>query len=158
MDPFSIIASTLTVLGATITTSKALIDLISNITNSPNELLAASNEITDLRLVLTSIGESITQEELLLQTVQPVLAVGQLAITDNVPAAAPEAPRLVQRAQDKLAEIENVVRKYAALQNVRGIGVLGRVRFLNGSKLRTLRDDLRSLKLDIAAHFSVKGK
>jgi hypothetical protein len=158
MDPLSIIGFTITAVGATITVSGSLVDLISHINNIPNELLATSNDVTDLRLVLTNIEESIAQEQLLLQTLRPVLAAGQLAITENVPAAAPEAPSLVQRARDKLTEIEDVVRKYTALQNVRGIGVLGRVRFLNKGKLRTLRDDLSRIKLDIATHFSVKGR
>jgi hypothetical protein len=158
MDPLSIIGLTVTFLGASIKVSEGVVNLISNVKNSPNDLLQTSNDVTDFRLVLVNIEESIRQEETLLQTLRPVQGLGQLTIENHVPAAAPEAPTLIQRAEHKLVEIEEVVRRYRQAQSAKGVIALSRVWALDRSKLRTLRDDLRSMKLNIATHFSVKGR
>ena len=158
MDPFTLIASAITVVGACIHVSEGVIKLISQIKNTPNELLQTSNDVTGFRLVLVNVEESIRQEEVLLQTLIPTRGRGQRTITNHGSAAAPEAATLLQRAQDKVVEIEEVVKKYRKLQNGRRLGVLGRVRIVNMNNLRTLRDDLRGLKLNIATYFSVKGR
>jgi hypothetical protein len=158
MDPFSIIASTITVLGACITVSEGVINLIGRIKNTPNELLQTSNDVTDFRLVLFNIEESIKQEETLIQLLRPTRGLGQRTITNHVPAATSEATTLIERAQSKLAEIEEVVKRYNHVQNAKGLGSLRRVRTLNIGALRVLRDDLRSMKLNIATYFSVKGR
>lgn len=158
MDPLSIIASTIAVLGATIKVSEGVAKIINSFNHLPNELIATSNDITDIRLVLAGIEESVVQEEALFRALGLAQIPGQLAITNNVPAAVPEAPSLVQRAQEKLIEIEDVIRKYRALQNTKGIGVLGRIRLLDRSKLSMLRNDLSRIKLNIVTHFSVKGR
>jgi hypothetical protein len=158
MDPLSIIGLTITVVGASIKISEGVANLIGHTKNTPTELLQTSNDVTDFRLVLVNVEESITQEETLFQTLRPVQALGQLTIANHVPAANPEAPNLVQRGHRKLVEIEEVVRSYRQAQNAKGLGALGRIRKLDKGKLRTLRDDLRSMKLNIATYFSVKGR
>jgi hypothetical protein len=158
MDPLSIIASTITVLGACISVSEGVINLISHIKNTPNKLLQTSNDVTDFRLVLSNIEESIRQEETLIQLLRPTWGPGQRNITNHVPAATPEATTLIERAQSKLVEIEEVVKRYNHLQNVKGLGSLRRVRTLSMGSLGVLRDDLRSMKLNIAMYFSVKGR
>jgi hypothetical protein len=158
MDPFSIIASTITILGACISVSEGVINLIGRIKNTPNELLQTSNDVTDFRLVLFNIEESIKQEETLIQLLRPTRGLGQRTITNHVPAATPEATTLIERAQSKLVEIEEVVKRYNHVQNAKGLGSLRRVRTLNIGALRVLRDDLRSMKLNIATYFSVKGR
>jgi hypothetical protein len=158
MDPFSIIASTITVLGACIRVSEGVIKLIGSIKNTPNELLQTSNDVTDFHLVLFNIEESIKQEETLIQLLRPTRGLSQRAITNHVPAATPGATTLIERAQSKLVEIEEVVKRYNHVQNAKGLGSLRRVRTLNIGPLRVLRDDLRSMKLNIAMYFSVKGR
>jgi hypothetical protein len=158
MDPLSIIASTITVLGACISVSEGVINLISHIKNTPYELLQTSNDVTDFRLVLSNIEESIRQEETLIQLQRPTLGLAQHTTTNHVPAATPEATILIERARRKLVEIDEVVKKYNHLQNAKGLGSLRRVRTLNTGSLRVLRDDLRSMKLNIATYFSVKGR
>src|SRR5271170_1962959 len=145
MDPLSIIASTITVLGACISVSEGVIKLISHIKNTPSELLQTSNDVTDFRLVLFNIEESIRQEETLIQTLRPTWGLGQRTITNHVPAATPEAKTLIERAQSKLVEIEEVVKRYNHVQNAKGLGSLRRVRTLNMGSLSVLRNDLRSI-------------
>lgn len=52
-DPFSIVAVTDTGMGV----AKSLTKIIQNLRNAPSELLALSNEVWNLRLVLEDISE-----------------------------------------------------------------------------------------------------
>lgn len=54
--------------------------------------------------------------------------------------------------------MQEVVRRFTELQNATAFGAFARIRVLDRRKLKILRDDLNSLKVSIASHFSVKGR
>ena len=158
MDPLGAIASTITVVAATIKVSEGILAVISSIRYLPDELLATSNDVTDFRLVLVYIQDAIVQEESLVNALLQAQPGGQLAIDANLPAAAPQAKSMVQQAQNKLSEMEEVVRKTRAIQNAKGFAAFGRIRLLERTKMRLLREDLNNLKVNINAHFTVKSR
>lgn len=63
MDPISIVGISIALVGASLNVSEGLVKLISHIKNTPNELLQASNDVTDFRLLLLNIEDSIRDEE-----------------------------------------------------------------------------------------------
>src|SRR2546430_13602330 len=64
MDPLSMTASVVTLLGAT----HAVLRLIRDVQGAPDELLLLGNEITDFKGVLSNIRGSATQEQALIST------------------------------------------------------------------------------------------
>jgi hypothetical protein len=138
MDPLGAIASTVTLVGATIKVSEGVPTSIGSIRYLLDELLATSNDVTDFRLVLVSIQDTIAQEELLVGGLEQGHSGGQLAIDGNMPAAAaPQASTMVQEAQNKRPEIEEVVRKTKTIQNTKGFAALDRIRLLKRTKTAT---------------------
>lgn len=105
MDPFTLIASTITVLEVTVKVSDKVVRLIANGKNLSNELIAVSNDVTDFRLVLAAIEEAAVKERGLMASLNSGLGSRALVIEDITPAATAAAPDMIQRAHDKLLEI-----------------------------------------------------
>ena len=85
-DPLSITASIIAVIGAAEGLSKTIAK-IRNIQNAPSELLALTNEISDLRLVLGEVESYITQTQLQmpsepLQTMSGLLERGKAYLSE----------------------------------------------------------------------------
>jgi hypothetical protein len=159
MDPISIVGITIVLVGASLNVSEGLVKLMSHIKDTPNELLQASNVVTDFRLLLLNIGDSIRDEERLWRMVRSQ-SHPRLSLSDPSynPAAAPEMQTLLRRAEARLNELQEVVRRFTELQNASAFGTFARIRMLGRRKLKILGDDLNSLKVSIASHFSVKGR
>jgi hypothetical protein len=149
MDPLSIIASSITLITASIAASEVVVSFISGIRNLDSELEATSQDVTDFRNVLLELAENMRLEALLLQSTETVGSVR--AIAGRVPAASTEAQARIRRTRNKIVEIEVSVRR------ISGSTLRGRFRILERKRLAILREDLRELKLSLSAHFSVKA-
>lgn len=68
MDPLSIITSSITLLGASISASEAIVSFISGIRNLPAELLATTTDVAEFRAVLVELEASVRLEDLLLRS------------------------------------------------------------------------------------------
>ena len=138
-DPLSIIASILAVIGAAETLGKTL-NRIRDLMNAPDEVLALSNEISDLTIVLKHVETSIAAAD------GPVTHVEHLK----------HISVLIKRAQSKLGQLEKIMHDH--LGEVGGANrrsSLLRLQWaLLKTKVNTLRVDLRDIKLSIIAQIS----
>ena len=133
-DPLSITTSIIAVIGAAETVGKTL-NRIRDMTNAPDEILALSNEISDLTVVLKHVETYATAAD--------------RAVTS--PEHLEHILVLAKRAQSRLAQLERVMHKYlpgpvAASWR----SSLSRFRWAClKTKINGLRVDLRDIKLSI---------
>lgn len=158
MDPFTIIVSTLTVLELTIKVSEKTVRLLTNGKNLSNELIAVSNDVTDFRLVLVAVEKAAVEERRLMATLNSGLDSPTLAVEGITPAATTAAPDMIQRAHDKLLEICEYVRKLQNIRDAKGLAMVGRIRLLERSRLKTLREELQGMKGNISSYFAVRSR
>ena len=125
--------------------------MINNVKNAPNEYLQTSNEVTDFRVIIFDIEESIKQEETLLQLAYWARA-GKV---DSLPVARPEANKIVERARDNLVNMEELIKSYT---QKKGSKLLSRLRMDHLASVRSLRHELRDIKVTLTAYFAVKGR
>lgn len=150
MDPLSIVASSITLIGATIATSEAILSFISGIRNLDAELDATSQDVANFRHVLVELEESTRIEELLLRSLPQDVPPTLQEIADRVPATSSEVLARVRQSQNKLADIETSVRRISSVALMRNF------RLLERKKLARLRQDLRDIRLNLSAQYSVK--
>ena len=133
-DPLSIIASIIAVIGAAESVGKA-VNRIRDITNAPDEVLALSNEISDLTVVLKDLEIYVTATD---GAAIPLENLEHLSV-------------LVKRAQSRLAQLEQVMHNH--LPEPGGANrrsSLFRPQWaLLKRKVDGLRVDLRDIKLSI---------
>ena len=133
-DPLSIIASIIAVIGAAESAGKAL-NRIRDIMNAPDEVLALSNEISDLTVVLKHV-----------ETYIPAAngAVISLEYLEHLSV-------LVKRAHSKLAQLENIMHDHLPESGGanRRSSPLRLWWALLKTKVNGLRVDLRDIKLSI---------
>ncbi|KAI4174725.1 MAG: hypothetical protein LQ343_002096 [Gyalolechia ehrenbergii] len=138
MDPVSVAASLLTLLGAAATAGRAL-DRLSSLKHAPDHLIALVNEVSDLRVVLHNVRDAV---QVRAKTTQEC---GNLA-------------HIVHRASVKMSELNRLI--YGNLVKTGGTGCnsladedtvkASRRAFLRHSgKIRALKDDLQELKLSL---------
>lgn len=155
MDPFTILVSTITVVGATIKVSEKVVKLVTNCKHLSDELISVLNDVTDFRLVLTVIEETPVEERRL---VASGLDSRTLAIEGITPAATTGAPDMIQRAHDKLLEICEYVQKLQNMRDAKGWATVGRIRLLERSRLKTLKEELQEMKRNISSYFAVRSR
>ena len=151
MDPLSIIASSIAIIGAAISSSEVIISFISGIRNLPAELETTSRDVAEFRTVLLEVESSVRLEEVLLQALPDGLTGRLTAILPQLPAASTDAFERIKAIGGKLSEIDASVKRISSSE------YLGRLKLLERKKLQVLRQDLRDIKLSISAHFSVKS-
>ncbi|KAL9017831.1 MAG: hypothetical protein Q9185_004846 [Variospora sp. 1 TL-2023] len=138
MDPISVAASLLTVLGAAATAGRAL-DRLSSLRHAPDHLVALVNEISDLRVVLHNVRDAVQGRA---KTSQEC---GNVAY-------------IVQRASQKMSELNRLIYGNLVKTPSSGCHSLGdddtikasRTKFLRHSgKIRSLKDDIQELKMSL---------
>ena len=133
-DPLSVIASIIAVIGAAESIGKA-VNRIRDMTNAPDEVLALSNEISDLTVVLKHVETYITAADC---AVIPLENLQHLSV-------------LAKRAQSRLAQLEQIMPNH--LPEPGGANWRSSLRrpqwALLKSKADRLRVDLRDIKLSI---------
>ncbi|KAL8687366.1 MAG: hypothetical protein Q9218_006442 [Villophora microphyllina] len=141
MDPISIAASLLTVLGAAATAGRAL-DHLSSLRHAPDSLIALVNEVSDLRVVLHNVRDAVQERT---KTSQQC---GNLSF-------------IVQRASQKLSELNRLI--YGNLLKTGGCNSLddddtikaSRLAFLRRSgKIKSLKDDIQGIKMSLLISMS----
>ncbi|KAI4125496.1 MAG: hypothetical protein LQ338_004198 [Usnochroma carphineum] len=138
MDPVSVAASVLTVLGAAATAGRAL-DHLSSLRHAPDHLVALVNEVSDLRVVLHNVRDVVQSRA---ETSQKC---GNLAF-------------IVQRASEKMSDLNRLIYGNLVKTSSTGCSSLGdddtikasRTAFLRYSgKIRSLKDDIQEIKLSL---------
>ena len=133
-DPLSIIASIIAVIGAAESVGKA-VNRIRDIKNAPNEVLALSNEISDLTVVLKHVETYVTAADCALISRQNLEHLSILA----------------ERAQSRLAQLGRIIHNH--LQEPGGVNRRSSLLRLQWPLLKTkvdgLRVHLRDIKLSI---------
>ncbi|KAH0559647.1 hypothetical protein GP486_003838 [Trichoglossum hirsutum] len=148
MDPLSVSASVVTLLGAT----QAVLRLIRSVRGAPDELLLLGNEITDFRGVLSNIRGSAVEEQALVTTTGPFPdGQSQPATTEA------EVEAWTQRAQNKLSELEALIKKATKARNTSGVGVKKRIWLKERSRLKVMREELKDIKLNLGLYFCIKS-
>ncbi|KAL8997543.1 MAG: hypothetical protein Q9169_003238 [Polycauliona sp. 2 TL-2023] len=137
MDPISVAASVLTVLGAAATAGRAL-DRLQSSRQAPEHLLALVNEVSDLRVVLHNVRDAVQERT---KTSQEC---GNLGF-------------VVQRATLKLSELNRLI--YGSLLKTNNGGdalddddaiKASRRAFLRyGSKIKSLQGEIRDVKMSL---------
>jgi hypothetical protein len=152
MDPFSILVSAITLTGTTIEVSKAILRLVGAVQNAPDDLASLSNDISDFTVILSNIRESAIQERLCYDAGQPLPVGGSSA------AATTEAVTLTRRAQNKLRDVESLVERVTKRRDDNVVSLQYRVWLRERGRLRTLREELKASKLNLALYFSTKSR
>ena len=133
-DPLSIIAGIIAVIGAAQSVGRTL-NRIRDITNAPNEVLALSNEISDLTVVLKNVETYVTSAD------------GAAISPENLE----HLSVLARRAQSTLAQLERIMHNH--LPEPGGAIRRGSLLRLQWALLKPnvdgLRVDLRDIKLSI---------
>ncbi|KAI4184709.1 MAG: hypothetical protein L6R41_004570, partial [Letrouitia leprolyta] len=138
MDPVSVAASVLTLLGAAATAGRAL-ERLSTLKHAPDNLVALVNEVSDLRVVLHNVRDAVQER------VKTSQECGNLAY-------------VVHRASVKMSELNRLI--YGNLVKTGGTGCnslaeedtvkASRRAFLRHSgKIKALKDDLQELKMSL---------
>lgn len=133
-DPLSVFASIIAVIGAAEAVGKIL-NQIRDTSNAPDEILALSNDISDLTVVLRSVETYATTAD------------SEVTFLDHLEYISV----LVKRAQSKLTQLEQIVHRHLPeLGGSKWRGPLLRTQwaFLK-PKINALRLDLRDIKLSI---------
>ena len=142
MDPLSIAASIIALIGAAKQVAVGL-DKVASLRGAPAAVLALNNELSDLRLVLNEA------EPLLLMH-------GRSDVRTPADISTPlDGDRLklsVNRAKDRLVELE-VILQNRLMTRMGAVDRLGWV--MEQSKVRKALDDLRTVRLNIAAMLGV---
>ena len=140
-DPLSIAASIIAVIGAAESVGKTLTK-IRNIRNTPSEVLALINEISDLRVILGDFEGYIAQN-----TASPQLLEKQLN----------HMSILLQRAKDRLLELDQLVEYRLLTPESRSdqIRVSRRKWARSQDTVKRFRRSLRDIRLNIVAQMVV---
>ena len=133
-DPLSIMSSIIAVIGAAESVGKA-VNRIRDIKNAPNEVLALSNEISDLTVVLKHVETYVTATDRAVISRQNLEHLSVLA----------------KRAQSRLAQLEQIMHnQLPELGGTNRRSSLLRLQWpLLKTKVNCLRVDLRDIKLSI---------
>ncbi|KAL8956008.1 MAG: hypothetical protein Q9183_006451, partial [Haloplaca sp. 2 TL-2023] len=133
MDPVSVAASVLTVIGAAATAARTL-DHLSSLKHAPDTLVALVNEVSDLRVVLHNVRDAVQDRAKSSQEC------GNLSF-------------IVQRASSKLSELNRLI--FGNLLKTDGLGDddtirASRTAFLRHSgKLKSLKEDIQEIKMSM---------
>ena len=76
---------------------------------------------------------------------------------DGIAAANLQAQGMLKRARDKLIEIEDLSRRAQAAQMSKKVLLL-RMKLLATDKIGVMRQELREIKINISAYFSIRGR
>ena len=139
-DPLSIIASIVAVIGVAESAGKTL-NRIRNLMNAPDEVLALSNEFSDLTAVLRHVETYVTA------------ANGAVISPEHLQ----HLSVLVKRAHSKLAQLEQIMLNHLPRpEGANRRGSLLRLRWaLLKPKVNGLRVDLRDIKLSIIVQITI---
>ncbi|KAL8868130.1 MAG: hypothetical protein Q9174_005196 [Haloplaca sp. 1 TL-2023] len=133
MDPVSVAASVLTVLGAAATAARTL-DHLSSLKHAPDTLVALVNEVSDLRVVLHNVRDAVQDRA------ESSQECGNLSF-------------IVQRASSKLSELNRLI--FGNLLKTDGLGdddtiKASQTAFLRHSgKLKALKEDIQEIKMSM---------
>jgi hypothetical protein len=152
MDPLSILASAITLTGATLEVTKRIVRIVKAVRSAPADLLCLNNEVSDFAVILSNIQESAIQERALLETGEPTSA------TTSSPAATAEATTLTQRARTKLLDVEAIVAKATKNRPDNSIVLQHRIWIRERGRLKSLREELKDAKYNLALYFSTKSR
>lgn len=142
MDPLSITAATLALIGAANQVAVGLSKLAS-LKGAPAAILALNNEVSDLRLVL--------------QEAEPLLLKHKQATAPSQPTCPQkmvDATFLlsIERAKEKLLDLESVIQNRLMTR----LGAIDRLGWLREQdKVRKAQTDLRTVRLNITAALGV---
>ena len=153
-DPFSIVASTVTVTGAVITVADTILSFISQLRNAPDEITFLQNDVTDTRLILSNIKDNAGED----RSLDARLALPDPGGVYGNPENISKAQYLIKRIERVLLEIDSTLREVTKSRTLGRATVHQRAWILHRSKLRSLRQELRELKTSVAVHFSASSR
>jgi hypothetical protein len=144
------VASGLTVAGAAITIADAVLTIISQMRNAPEEILFLHNDVTDARLILSNIRENSSQD----QSLQARLALPDNAGVYGDPENIAKTEFLIRRIERVLMQIDSALKDVTKSKYLGRVTIHQRAWMLSRTRIRSLRSELRELKTSIAVHFS----
>lgn len=153
-DPLSIIASAITVVGASITVADTIISLISKLRNAPEEVKFLQNDVTDTRPLLSNIKQNVGQDRAL----DARLAIPDTGNLLGSPENIAKAEFLVQRIEQVLMEIDLALRSVTKPRTLNVVCINHGSWAMNRNRIKSLRVDLQELKNSLAIHFSASSR
>ena len=148
MDPLSLVASIITVIGAGGQVTKT-IQKLASLKDAPNIIFALNNEISDLRLAVVAVQDVLRKQQSS-HIPSPGNRSGEVNIDASIASSLVQANKKVQ----ELEILHNRLKKI--IPNSSGLSFKKRATWLREqSNLKHLREDLRSARLKIAATLSI---
>ena len=140
MDPLSLTASIITLLAAGGTVIQGL-ERLSSLRAAPNIILALNTEISDFRLAIVELSNSLQREP-----------VNSNNISWNTQAFSTELLPILHRARNKLIELESLIEYRLILRENNGSIRLNKTAWLwEQQKLKMLQKEFRSIKINVIA-------
>lgn len=134
MDPLSVTASIVAVVGAASSVGRTLSKLAS-LRGAPNTIQALNNEIEDLRLILQEIDTLLRRD-----------------IDSSGPSLHQSLSSALQRAKDKLLELEVILEYQVMTVDDHGNAAVNRFGWARQqTTIQRIQEDLRSIRLDLIA-------
>ena len=133
MDPLSIVASAITVAAALSTT----LETIRNVSQANNELLALTNEVSDMSIVLSEVDYVCLEHQ---------------AQGDSSPRSVSSLSNLVEAAEFKMSELNRLIRRMNEKVPPRLSSRLNWLR--SGCRARALQEDLQRIRNNITTVLS----
>lgn len=152
MDPLSVVASVITIVGATITAADKVLSLINHMNSASEEVIWLNNEVSDFKVILHNIEETTVEEQNLLN------ANGTASPNSQNLAVAAETLELAQRAQVKLLELETLIAKSIQSRGSSGISMRNRNWLQGKYRMRMLREELKDIKVSLGLYFSTRSR
>ena len=144
MDPLSITVSVLTILGAGGSVGKAVQKLV-RLRQAPDALLALNNEISDFHIVVSRVESLIRLHQSAANT---TTTLRESLLGDLGP--------LLERGKEKLLELANLIEHTLTSPRPNGEYLVNKIAWSHHQKrVKTLQDDIRSVKTSIVALVSV---
>ncbi|KAL6716981.1 hypothetical protein ACLMJK_004895 [Lecanora helva] len=133
MDPVSVAASLLTLLGAASTAGRAL-EHLSNIRHAPDQLLALMNEVADLRVVLSKARETVQERSVVSQDCTSL-------------------GKIVERANQKVRELNRLIYRDLVKKGCHFEDDKPKAShvafFRHHGKIKALKEEIREVKLSL---------
>lgn len=136
-DPLSVTASAIAVIGAAVNVAQTIQTLIKTLRKAPDELLALSNEVSDLRLVLYEIDLAAQGQDVAYNSASAIL-------------------QILHRGQAKLDELDQFVKRFIR-PHLRTVTKVDRVRWVKEkNNAQAIQSELRAIRMDLATILAAK--
>ncbi|KAM5386676.1 hypothetical protein ACJZ2D_000639 [Fusarium nematophilum] len=152
-EALGVAASAIAVVGAAIKITETILDSISQFRSAPAEIDFLHHEVADTQLILTNINENMAG----IRHFQHRLGLSDSEEALGNPETIHKAGFLLKRLEMGLLEIDTVLKTITRSRSSPKVIINQATWILHRSKIKSLRQELRELKDNVALHFSASA-